>query len=222
MRIVMIVLLTAEAMADKCKCKKLKKKELLSNVYAPAAEPTQTFWSKEATENNDQTQAADTKNNEQSQAAETINNEQTSSDPDTKKDSGNAVTDQSLSVDMQNCLEAHNIARRRRQAAELVWSFELANSALAYAQTNPGGHSGGPYGENLYWSSAGPSCEEAANAWISEYEFYNGQPIGDGDFGSYGHFTQICYGPVRKVGCGVSGTSAVCHYDQIQLTGATV
>lgn len=41
-------------------------------------------------------------------------------------------------------------------------------------------------------SSGDASLTDAVNAWLDEKPNYNGQKIPDGNFGSYGHYTQVC------------------------------
>lgn len=36
-----------------------------------------------------------------------------------------------------------------------------------------------------------PPLELSTNMWLSEEANYQGQPIGEGDFGSYGHYSTL-------------------------------
>lgn len=83
----------------------------------------------------------------------------------------------------------------------LKWDDKLASNAQAYAQhlANAGKglqHSGGDsrpgQGENLYWSKPNGSMADASQGWVNEVKNYHGEKIGEGDFGSYGHYTQVC------------------------------
>src|SRR5438876_222502 len=79
---------------------------------------------------------------------------------------------------------------------DLTWDDGLANDAQQYAQhladTNTFEHSGFPgQGENLYMSSGDASLTDATNAWLGEKPSYDGQKIPEGDFSSYGHYTQV-------------------------------
>lgn len=123
--------------------------------------------------------------------------------------------------DPLGCVSPHNKARAAAGLKGLVWSTTLASSASAYARylsgTRQFKHSGGPNGENL--AKGMSKCASAVTMWIGERSAYGGQPIGQGSFSDYGHYTQIIDPSVKKVGCGGSGGVWVCHYDQIQTTG---
>ena len=119
------------------------------------------------------------------------------------------------------CLLAHNNAREG-YSEPVVWNYDLAILAQSIADSSPTGHSGTAGGENLYWSSGNPSCVQAVNLWMSEKNNYNGERIGEGNFGSYGHYTQIMWKPVTSIGCGMSTGVVVCKYDQIQYSGVAL
>ncbi|KAL7624220.1 hypothetical protein AAE478_005779 [Parahypoxylon ruwenzoriense] len=42
----------------------------------------------------------------------------------------------------------------------------------------------------------------ATNMWIGEEKNYHGEPIGQGNFGSYGHYTQCMWKSTTKLGVG--------------------
>lgn len=80
---------------------------------------------------------------------------------------------------------------------DLTWDDGLANDAKQYAQhladTKKFEHSGvNGQGENLFMSSGNASLADATRAWLNEKPNYHGEKIPDGDFGSYGHYTQVC------------------------------
>ena len=84
---------------------------------------------------------------------------------------------------------------------DLVWDNKLAANATAYAKKlahdNAGlKHSTGDQrpgqGENLAWSKPNGSLTDGSKMWVDEKKNYSGQKIGEGDFGSYGHYTQVC------------------------------
>ena len=81
---------------------------------------------------------------------------------------------------------------------DLVWDSGQADAATQYAQQlanaiNGINHSGEEgQGESLYWSSSdSDTLASGAQAWVNEQTNYSGQNIGNGDFGSYGHYTQV-------------------------------
>lgn len=105
-----------------------------------------------------------------------------------------------LSPDQQNALNAHNNKRKAKGVSPLAWDAQLAKNATAYAQhlaqIGKMEHSSGDQrpnqGENLAWASpAGATpLAMAANMWLDEEKNYHGEPIGQGNFGSYGHYSQ--------------------------------
>jgi hypothetical protein len=73
----------------------------------------------------------------------------------------------------------------------------LTNDAKKYAQyladNKKFEHSGAQgQGENLFMSSGNASLLDATRAWLAEKPNYHGENIADGNFGSYGHYTQVC------------------------------
>ncbi|KAK2614150.1 hypothetical protein N8I77_001002 [Diaporthe amygdali] len=110
--------------------------------------------------------------------------------------------------DNNSAVDAHNTARRSapgQNRPDLTWDDSLAQDAKTYAQhladTNTFEHSGAAgQGENLYMSSGDASLTDAVNAWLDEKPNYNGQKIPDGNFGSYGHYTQCIWPTTTKVG----------------------
>ncbi|KAI4117210.1 MAG: hypothetical protein LQ345_002507 [Seirophora villosa] len=110
-----------------------------------------------------------------------------------------------LSEDQKNALDIHNRARNEADKSsghargDLAWDDKLAAHATAYARhlasANQGlKHSDGKNrpgeGENLYWSKPNGSMAGASRGWVGEKKNYHGEKIGQGDFGSYGHYTQ--------------------------------
>lgn len=128
-----------------------------------------------------------------------------------------------LSSDAQKALDAHNAARSEVNNPALSWDVGLEADALAWAQNlaNIGSlthASGTGQGENLYMSSgrSGDHLTSASDLWIAEKADYSGQRIGEGNFASYGHYTQAVWKSTTKVGIasasGPSGTYVVARY----------
>ncbi|KAI8893840.1 CAP domain-containing protein, partial [Globomyces pollinis-pini] len=112
------------------------------------------------------------------------------------------------------CLKIHSDARTKVGLNAVTWDPVLAQSALDYAtylqNTSKWEHSQQPVGENLYMGP-GP-CADAARMWYAERVNYNGEKIGEGNFMSYGHFTQMLYPGLTAIGCGTTKRYVVCHY----------
>jgi uncharacterized protein YkwD len=70
-------------------------------------------------------------------------------------------------------------------AAAQSWANHLASIDSLQHDPNAGA------GENIFWGSGSSSFADAAQAWVNERENYHGENIGDGNFGSYGHYTQV-------------------------------
>ncbi|TLS20906.1 uncharacterized protein PpBr36_10719 [Pyricularia pennisetigena] len=116
-----------------------------------------------------------------------------------------------LSQDFQAGLSSHNAARAAVGLPPLKYNQALATEAAGYAQQlvgigslqhaeNRNGH-----GENLYWQSNSVTpCTNAANAWANEKDLYGGQPVGQGNFGAYGHYTQMIWKTTTEVGFGTA------------------
>ncbi|KAI0968219.1 glycoside hydrolase family 128 protein [Xylaria arbuscula] len=114
-----------------------------------------------------------------------------------------------LSPDKQKALEAQNQKRKTKGLNPLTWDDQLTKSAEAYAQhlakigklEHSPGDSRSNQGENLAWaSSSNTPFTMAVNMWLAEEKSYHGEPIGQGDFASYGHYTQCMWKSTTKVG----------------------
>ncbi|KAL1858727.1 hypothetical protein Daus18300_009861 [Diaporthe australafricana] len=110
--------------------------------------------------------------------------------------------------DRNSAVDAHNKARREspgQKRPDLIWDDSLASDAQKYAQyladNKKFEHSGAPgQGENLFMSSGNATLVDGTNAWLAEKPNYNGQKIPDGNFGSYGHYTQCIWPTTTKIG----------------------
>ncbi|POS78661.1 hypothetical protein DHEL01_v202938 [Diaporthe helianthi] len=100
--------------------------------------------------------------------------------------------------DITSALNAHNDARHAAQGQkrpDLALDDALTNDAKKYAQflaeNKKFEHSGAQgQGENLFMSSGNASLLDGTRAWLAEKPNYHGEKIADGNFGSYGHYTQ--------------------------------
>ncbi|KAL8996387.1 MAG: hypothetical protein Q9169_004078 [Polycauliona sp. 2 TL-2023] len=120
-----------------------------------------------------------------------------------------------MSEGEKKALQLHNQARHDVSKSsghgrpDLVWDNKLEQAAKAYAEhlsrVNQGlKHSTGDQrpgqGENLYWSKPNGSLEQATKGWLNEKKNYHGEKIGEGDFGSYGHYTQAIWPSTKRIG----------------------
>jgi uncharacterized protein YkwD len=132
------------------------------------------------------------------------------------------------------CLNRHNEYRRKLRTQEgplqeLKWSDKLAKKAQEWANQLVKDNSDGgislrhstdwDYGENLYSSwNKDQSCTAATDAWWAERPLYHNEPIGEGNFGDYGHYTQLVWPTTAYVGCACANNGPtkrfwVCEYD---------
>lgn len=101
-----------------------------------------------------------------------------------------------LNDHQKRALQIHNGARATQHLQPLQWDEGLARDAHQWAErmAREGKlqhSSGSGQGENLYWaSSSGDPLPAAAQAWINERSNYQGQKIPEGNFASYGHYSE--------------------------------
>ncbi|XP_052162636.1 pathogenesis-related protein PRB1-2-like [Oryza glaberrima] len=128
----------------------------------------------------------------------------------------------------QDFVSPHNAARANVSVAAAAWNDTVAAYAQSYAAQRQGdcklvhSDSGGRYGENLFWGSAGGNwtAASAVSAWVSEKQWYNhtsntcSAPSGQ----SCGHYTQVVWRSSTAIGCarvvcnGSLGVFITCNY----------
>ncbi|BFI17439.1 pathogenesis-related protein 1 [Marchantia polymorpha subsp. ruderalis] len=126
-------------------------------------------------------------------------------------------------------LTPHNDARAglNQGIPSLTWDTTLESYATDWAATRAAAgddcaliHSGGPYGENIYWSSGPSTPADAVQAWVSEEAYYdyatNSCSAIEGE--SCGHYTQVVWRDTAALGCGSATCPSgalfvVCSYD---------
>ncbi|MCO5556541.1 hypothetical protein L7F22_010090 [Adiantum nelumboides] len=120
-------------------------------------------------------------------------------------------------------LAPHNAARAEVGLPPLVWSEEVARYAENWAsQRQAAGcglqHSGGSYGENIFWGSGGGyGPAECVAAWVGEKNNYN-YADNSCSSGDCGHYTQIIWAKSVRLGCakaqcGDGSVFMTCNYD---------
>lgn len=126
----------------------------------------------------------------------------------------------------QDFLDLHNAARAVVGVAPLSWDGTLAAYAQSYANQRRADckllHSGGPYGENMFWGSAGADWNptDAVSLWVSEKEDYDccSNTCAAAAGKVCGHYTQVVWADSTRLGCanvtcgGGRGTLMLCEY----------
>lgn len=135
-----------------------------------------------------------------------------------------ASSSSTLSTDeVQVLLAAHNDARAAVGAPPLSWSGKVAATAETWAAELASRgcdlqHStGGPYGENLYWSSAPSGAGAVVGSWTDEAQHYNARKNKCARGEVCGHYTQVVWADSTELGCAMASCGSaqvwVCNYD---------
>lgn len=130
-----------------------------------------------------------------------------------------------VDFDSEAMVDAHNDVRAQYGVGPLEWDDALVTVAVDWSRHLVAGacelvHSGGEYGENLYWTSATTTPADVVGAWAAEAADY--------DLDSFecapepavcGHFTQVVWADSTSLGCGAAscgeeaGEVWTCEYD---------
>ncbi|KAJ4716071.1 pathogenesis-related protein 1-like [Melia azedarach] len=123
----------------------------------------------------------------------------------------------------QDYVNAHNAARAQVGVGPVTWDDRVAAFARNYANQRIGDckliHSGGPYGENLAWSSGDLSGTDAVKLWVDEKANYNYNSNTCAAGKVCGHYTQVVWRDSVRIGCAKvkcnngAGTFIGCNYD---------
>uniref|UniRef100_A0A8H7NBH2 SCP domain-containing protein n=1 Tax=Bionectria ochroleuca TaxID=29856 RepID=A0A8H7NBH2_BIOOC len=141
----------------------------------------------------------------------------------TTADTKSSASNDNLTDDQTNALNAINAARADVGTSALTWDEELVASAQQWANylTTLGKleHSGS--GENLFWASGSSTpLVDAINSWNSEKSNYKGGSVSKGNVASIGHYTQNIWKSTTKFGIASAidskgGVYVVAHYDPV-------
>lgn len=134
------------------------------------------------------------------------------------------VSSSSLSADdVRALVGAHNEARAAVGAPAIAWSGTVASAAEGWAAELASRgcdleHStGGPYGENLYWSSAPAAPRAVVGSWTDEARHYSARKNTCKRGEVCGHYTQVVWADSNKLGCAMASCGSaqvwVCNYD---------
>ncbi|CAN6196793.1 unnamed protein product [Urochloa humidicola] len=119
------------------------------------------------------------------------------------------VTPCAAQNDPQDFVNLHNAAREEVGVGDVSWDDNVAAFAQSYAAQRAGDcalqHSGGPYGENLFWGSTGKdwSAADAVASWVSEKQWYDHDSnscSAPGDDTCL-HYTQVVWRDSTAIGC---------------------
>lgn len=117
-----------------------------------------------------------------------------------------------LTLDQSVGLKVQNNGRQSLSEVLLVWDDTLTAHAQQWAnylaQIDQLQHSTSSQrpgeGENLAWAWATNGIKypqtQAAQGWMAEQSNYHGEVIPQGDFASYGHYTQCVWNTTTKIG----------------------
>nr|AWS21486.1 putative pathogenesis-related protein PR1a [Secale cereale] len=124
----------------------------------------------------------------------------------------------------QDYLSPHNAARAAVGVGAVSWSTKLQGFAQSYANQRMNDcklqHSGGPYGENIFWGSGQSwTAADAVKLWVDEKQNYH-LDSNTCDAGKVcGHYTQVVWRKSTRIGCarvvcaGNRGVFITCNYD---------
>ncbi|XP_031481899.1 pathogenesis-related protein PRB1-3-like [Nymphaea colorata] len=123
----------------------------------------------------------------------------------------------------QDFVDAHNAARAQDGVGPISWDDTVAAYAQNYLNKTISDcsltHSGGQYGENLYWGPGSRwTAVDAVNLWVAEKSNYDYATNTCATGKDCGHYTQVVWrNSVRlgcaRVECNNGDTFITCNYD---------
>ncbi|KAJ3670083.1 hypothetical protein LUZ60_010407 [Juncus effusus] len=123
---------------------------------------------------------------------------------------------------VQDYLDAHDKARSSVGVGNVSWNNTVQSYAQSYANMRKSDckltHSGGPYGENLFWGSGDYSGIDAVNLWVSEKQYYDYSSNTCESGKVCGHYKQVVWRKSTQIGCAKvvcnnnKGVFIICSY----------
>ncbi|XP_042373390.1 pathogenesis-related protein 1-like [Zingiber officinale] len=106
----------------------------------------------------------------------------------------------------QDFIDAHDSARSAVGVGPVSWDDTVAAYAQSYAEQRIGDcqlvHSGGPYGENLFWGSGTNwTAADAVGLWVGEQQYYDYDSNSCAAGQVCGHYTQVVWQSSTAIGC---------------------
>ncbi|KAJ3669500.1 hypothetical protein LUZ60_011450 [Juncus effusus] len=106
----------------------------------------------------------------------------------------------------QDYVNTHNTARTAVGVGNVSWNTTVQAYAQSYANTRKADckliHSGGKYGENLFWGNGADfSGIDAVNAWDAEKQYYDYNTNTCASGRVCGHYTQVVWHSSTQIGC---------------------
>ncbi|KAG9454578.1 hypothetical protein H6P81_007482 [Aristolochia fimbriata] len=106
----------------------------------------------------------------------------------------------------QDFLSPHNAARAEVGVGSMQWNTTVAAYAQSYANQRIADcqlvHSGGPYGENIFWGyGLEYAAADSVKDWVGEKQYYdyNTNTCAPGQV--CGHYTQVVWRSSVQLGC---------------------
>lgn len=144
--------------------------------------------------------------------------------PATKSDAARMLNRGRRDRQSTEFLVAHNTARGASGASNLKWDQGLARFASRWANIRQSDckmtHSGGPYGENIFWYQRNEnwSPRRVVAKWMDESANYDRMTNSCKAGQMCGHYTQIIWRATTAVGCALTkcnndrGFIVICAY----------
>ncbi|GLJ27206.1 hypothetical protein SUGI_0533420 [Cryptomeria japonica] len=116
-------------------------------------------------------------------------------------------------------MKMQNSARAEVGENALAWDHKVESYARWWADQRREDcelmHSGGPYGENIFWGSGSDWTPlDAVQDWLEEKEYYNYESNSCENGEMCGHYTHIVWNETQVLGC----ARVVCYSGDVFMT----